>query len=455
MILDENPDIELHRRRRQRILDGLGEGWLLLRTAPEATRNGDVHHAWRPGSDFLYLTGFDEPGALLLASRTGRGRHRAILFVRPRDPAREIWDGRRHGVAGARRRFGVDEAFPADEFLPKLLELVPPGSRLFHRLGECAEFDRKMLEAFARKAFEQRKRCVPAHPAIVDPSPALALMRRTKDGVELAALRRAAAITVSGHRLAMAVARPGLREYEVQAVLEAEFKSLGSPRTGYGSIVASGANACVLHYVSNDRVMRDGDLLLVDAGAEYSGLTADVTRTFPVNGSFTPAQRAVYEVVLRAELAGIRAAREGARWDAPHRACVRELTKGLVRLGVLRGSVPALVAKEKYKPFFMHGTSHWLGRDVHDVGAYEDESGRPIPLRRGMVLTVEPGLYFGARDRRVPEDLRGIGIRIEDDVLVTASGRIVLTESAPKTVRDVERACSSGRSAARKPRGRK
>ena len=237
----------------------------------------------------------------------------------------------------------------------------------------------------------------------------------------------------------MAITRPGMFEYQAQAELEATFRYHGSPRNGYPSIVASGPNACVLHYHENDRKMRAGDLLLIDAGAEVGGVTADVTRTFPVSGRFSEAQAAVYAVVLRAQLAGIRACKAGAPWDSAHKACLRALTKGLVDLGVLRGAVPKLVKEGAYRPFYMHGTSHWLGRDVHDVGGYEDEAGRPLPLPVGAVLTVEPGLYFGARDRAVAKELRGIGIRIEDDVLVSRRGPEVLTAAAPKTIRDIER----------------
>lgn len=441
MSRDANLDAGLCRRRRQRLLDALGDGVLLLPTAPEMLRNGDTHHDFRPGSDFHFLTGFPEPEALLVARRSGPGRHHATLFVRPRDPAREIWDGKRFGTAGSKRAFGVDAAHPIGELLRRLPELTKGAGTLFYRLGVDARFDQQLLELFRQQAFAQRRSAPPAHPSIVDPGPTLAAQRLIKDETELAALLRAAAVTASGHRLAMATARPGLREYEVQAVMEAEFRSLGSPRNGYGSIVASGANACVLHYHDNDRTMRAGELLLIDAGAELAGYTADVTRTFPVDGRFTAPQRAVYQAVLRAQLAGIRAARPGAPWDAPHKACLRQLTRALVELGVLRGDVGRLVDKQKFKPWYMHGTTHWLGRDVHDVGAYLDAAGKPVRLRPGMVLTVEPGLYFGPRDRRVAKELRGIGVRIEDDVLVTVRGPRVLTAAVPKTVAEVEVAC--------------
>ncbi|MBK8095777.1 MAG: aminopeptidase P N-terminal domain-containing protein [Planctomycetes bacterium] len=431
----------MHRTRRQRLLDRLGDGLLLLPTASEQLRNGDVHHEYRPGSDFHFLTGFPEPDAMLAAWRTGNGKHRCVLFVRPRDPTREIWDGRRFGVAGARRVFGADEARPIGTLWEQLPELLRDQDRLFWRLGAHPRMDQRLLEVFAKIAQQQRRAQPPAHPVLEDPVPVIAAMRRRKDDRELAALRRAAAITADGHVAAMAVARPGMAEYEVQAALESAFRRSGSPRNGYGSIVASGANACILHYHDNDRVMRAGDLLLIDAGAEYGGHTADVTRTFPVSGTFSEAQRAVYRIVLKAQLAGIAAARVGAPWDRVHKVCQRSLTRGLIELGVLRGSFARLVKKEKFKPWYMHGTSHWLGRDVHDVGAYQDRAGKPERLAAGMVLTVEPGLYFGPRDRKVPAELRGIGVRIEDDVLVTARGPVVLTAAVPKTIAAVEAAC--------------
>lgn len=442
MSRDASVDPVVHRRRRQRLLDALGDGLLLLPTAPEQRRNGDVLHEYRPGSDFLWSTGFPEPEAVLVAWRTGR-THRAILFVRPRDPSREVWDGRRVGVKGAVRRFGVDRAHPIGELWQRLAELLEGQGRVFHRLGADAAFDRRLLDVLAARAQKHRRR-QPSHPDLVDPTAVLAAQRLVKDPSERVAMQRAAAISAAGHVAAMQATRAGLHEYEVQAVLEAEFRRAGSPRNGYPSIVASGANACVLHYHDNDRRMQNGDLLLIDAGAEFGGCTADITRTFPVSGRFTPAQAAVYRVVLRAQRAGIRACRPGARWDAAHRTCVRWLTKGLVELGVLRGRVRKLVEKGAYKRFYMHGTSHWLGRDVHDVGAYQDGQDRPCPLPVGAVLTVEPGLYFGPRDRRVPKALRGIGVRIEDDVLITASGPKVLTEAVPKELRDIERVCSRG-----------
>lgn len=431
-------DAALHRRRRQRLLDALGPGLLVVATAPETRRNGDVLHEFRPGSDFHYLTGFPEPEAVLLAWRTGAAAHRSVLFVRPRDPAREVWDGRRFGVAGAVRSFGVDAAHPIGELWQHLPRLAAAQPRLFYRLGVDVAFDRRLIEALVGYAERHRRRALALHPPIVDPWPVIARARLRKDAAEIAAMRRAAAITAAGHVAAMRAARPGMHEYEVQAVLEAEFRRLGSPRNGYSSIVASGPNACILHYHENSRRLRAGDLLLIDAGAEYGGLTADVTRTFPVSGRFTPAQAAVYRVVLRAQRAGIRVCRPGVSVDSLHRTCIVELTRGLVELGVLRGPVSALVAAGEYKPYYMHGTSHWLGRDVHDVGAYQDERGRALAFAVGAVATVEPGLYFGPRDRSVPRELRGIGVRIEDDVLIGRRGPIVLTADVPKELEAIE-----------------
>jgi Xaa-Pro aminopeptidase len=314
---DADPNPLVHRRRRQQLLDRLGDGVLLLPTAPELHRNGDVLHEYRPGSDLHYLTGFPEPDAVLVAWRERERGHRAVLFVRPRDPAREIWDGKRFGAKGAVRTFGVDAAFPVGQLWQRLPKLLEGRARLFHRLGVDATFDRRLLDLFAQLAKKHRRRQPAAHPDLIDPVPAIAAQRLVKDAHEQAAMQRAGAISAAGHRAAMQAARPGLFEFEVQAVLEAEFRRHGSPRNGYPSIVASGSNACVLHYHDNDRRLRAGDLLLIDAGAECGGHTADITRTFPVSGTFTPAQAAVYRVVLRAQIAGIRACRAGARWDGP------------------------------------------------------------------------------------------------------------------------------------------
>lgn len=433
---------EDHARRRAKLLRKLGAGVLILPTSEHRLRNGDVHHEFRPASDFTYLCGFPEPEAVLVAWPEKRG-HRSVLFVLPRDREREMWDGRRHGVSGAVKNFGVDEAYPIGELWKKLPELIAGRRRIFFTLGRDRSFDERLLGVMKRSAWDARRSNPPLHLEFEDPAPALAEMRVVKERGEIDVLDRSAAITAAGHEAAMRSARPGIEEFVVQAELEAEFRRRGSPRNGYPSIVASGANACILHYTQNDRRLQRGDLLLLDAGAEYQGYTTDVTRTFPVSGTFSDAQREVYRIVLAAQKSGIRAVKPGASWDAPHRACLRRLTSGLIELGLLRGKVSQLIGKEEYKPWYPHGTTHWLGMDVHDAGAYQVAKAS-VKFRPGMVLTVEPGLYFGARDPTVPKRLRGIGVRIEDDVLVTRSGNRVLTSAVPKELRDVEAACRAG-----------
>jgi Xaa-Pro aminopeptidase len=426
------------RDRRQRLLDRLGEGLLVLPTAKLQIRNGDVFHSFRPDSDFYYLTGLDEPESVLCAYRTAGHRHHAILFVRPRDPERERWDGPRLGPSGAKRKLGVDEARPLSDLYEKIEDLLSKGTRLFYRLGRDEAMDRALSTVFERIAIRKHRGNPEAHPPIQDPNPAIAEQRLFKDPHEIRALENAASIAAAGHRRAMSAVAPGMMEYELQAELEAEFRRRGSKRNGYDSIVASGRNACILHYVSNSKRMRRGELVLVDAGAEAAFYTADITRCFPVSGEFSQPQAEVYQAVLRAQKAAIRAVAPGKPWNAPHRAAVRSIVRGLIDLGLLKGASAAHLRKETYRRWFMHGTSHWLGMDVHDAGGYVDRDGKPRRLRPGMVLTIEPGLYFDARDRRVPEKYRGIGVRIEDDVLVTRRGSRVLTAEAPKEIREIE-----------------
>jgi Xaa-Pro aminopeptidase len=323
----------------------------------------------------------------------------------------------------------------------KLEAQLQKTTRLFYTMGVDELMDRSLARIFERNvAFDYRGN-PSAHPVVRDPAPVIATSRLIKDSLEIGALERAAKVTAAGHCRAMEAAAPGQMEYELQAEVEAAFRRMGSKRNGYESIVASGANACVLHYVDNDRRMKNGDLVLIDAGAEVDLYTADVTRTFPVSGRFSEAQAAVYRIVLKAQKAAIRAARAGRAWNAPHAAAVRATVDGLLDLGIVRGRRKELVAKEAHRPWFMHGTSHWLGMDVHDVGGYEEPDGKPMKLRAGMVLTIEPGLYFGARDRSVPKEYRGIGVRIEDDVLVTRSGNRVLTDGVPKELHDIQTLC--------------
>ena len=405
-------------------------------SAPVFVRNNDVDHEYRQDSDFFYLTGFDEPESVLLLDVRDR---KAVFFVRPRDPDREVWDGPRAGVEGARERFGADEAFPLGELDEKLPAALQNHRRVYYRLGRTRAFDDRLLKAVERVRVRPRSAVV-APSEIVDPGEILHEMRLRKSASEIEVMRRAAAITGEAHELAMARARPDMFEYEIEGLLLDTFRRSGSERPAYGSIVASGPNACVLHHRRNDRRMAAGDLLLIDAGCELGYYASDVTRTFPVGRPFSREQQAVYELVLEAQLEGIAAARPGATIEGIHKLTVARITRGLVALGLLSGEPDKLIETDGYKRFFMHRTSHWLGMDVHDVGSYFVD-GTPRPLDVGMVLTVEPGIYIGPNDDTVAPEWRGIGVRIEDDVRVGESGPDVITGAIPKTVDELRRAC--------------
>jgi len=428
------PDSGLFARRRRELLRQLKRGVVLVPTAPQRTRSNDTEYPYRPDTDFFYLTGFSEPHAVAVL-RPGQAKP-FVLFVQPRDPERETWDGRRYGPEGARQIFGADLAFPIgalDEELPKLLA---GADRVFLAPGKYPEFDAKVnaiLDGFRKKS----RAGIKPPSAVLDLREVLHEMRLAKGPEDIHLHRRAAAISGAGHIAAMRAARPGMLEYEIEAVLEYVFRKLGARAPGYNHIVASGPNATILHYNENNREMADGELLLIDAGAEYGLYTGDITRTFPVNGRFTPAQRDIYGVVLAAQKAAITAIGPGVPFNRVHDTAVRAVTRGLVALGLLRGTLADLIKKEKYKRFFMHGTSHWLGMDVHDVGSYKDGK-RWRRLMPGHVLTVEPGIYIPADARGVPKRYLGIGVRIEDDVLVTRTGREVLTAAVPKEIADIE-----------------
>lgn len=403
-----------------------------------AHRNGDVEYPYRAPSDLLYLTGMAEPESWAVL-RAG-DEQPFTMFVRPRDPERETWTGRRLGVEGAVARLGADRAFPTEALREKLAELCDGAEELHYSLGESREVDELVLGAVASlRAGERRGRRAPLR--LVDLRATLHEMRLVKDETDLARLRRAVAITAEAHEAAMRAARDGVGEHELEALIDYTFRRRGGTGPGYGTIVGGGANATILHYVDNRDVLRGGELLLIDAGGEYEGLTADVTRTFPVGGKgggrFSEAQRRLYEVVLDAEKRCIELVRPGADIEAIHQHAVELLTAGLVELGLLRGAVSELIEQGAYRRFYMHRTSHWLGLDVHDVGTYQLD-GRPRPLVPGMVLTVEPGLYVAADAEGVPAEYRSIGIRIEDDVLVTDAGHEVLTAAIPKEIADIE-----------------
>jgi Xaa-Pro aminopeptidase len=422
-------DPAVHRARRDRFVREIGGGAAILVALPELVKSRDTEIRYRPDSDLFYLTGFPEPSTVAVLTGA-EGAARLTLFVRPRNPEREVWDGPRAGPEGAVERFGADEAFPLEELDTRLRELVENADALWYPLGANAEMDRRVTELL--RGFRRTR---PRHgrgPAdLRDPATVLDAMRVVKEPGELDRMRAAARIAARAHTAAMRAAYPGVGEWELEAVVEGTFRAAGPDAgTAFPSIVGSGPNATILHHVDNHRRTRDGDLVLVDAGAALGLYCSDITRTFPVNGRFTAAQRAVYDLVLAAEEAAIAAVRPGASFSAVHEAALRVLVPGMVELGLLAGEVDALVEDKAYTRFYMHQTSHFLGLDVHDVGAYAAPDGSPVPLRPGMVLTIEPGLYIPDADD-VPEHLRGIGVRIEDDVIVTVDGHEVITRDVP------------------------
>lgn len=426
-----NPAIYAQRRAHLQLQ--MRRGIAVLPTAPELVRNGDAHYPYRFDSHFHYLTGFDEPEAVLVL--IAGDKPQSILFCREKDMEREIWDGFRHGPDGARSKFGLDAAFPISQLDSKLTELMGNQPALFHPLGAHAIWDDRILELRTRVQAQARSG-ITAPNEIHDVRMLLDEMRLFKDEHELTIMRRAAAISAAAQVRAMRATRPGKMEYEIEAELLHEFRKNGAQGPAYTSIVAGGANACVLHYISNNAPLKDGDLLLIDAACELDGYAADITRTFPVNGRFSGAQKDVYAMVLAAQAAAIEAARPGAHWNQPHDAALKVLAQGMLDLKLCTGSVDSVLESGDYRRFYMHRTGHWLGMDVHDVGTYK-QNGDWRLLEPGMTLTVEPGCYIRPADN-VPEALWNIGIRIEDDIVITAKACEVLTDGVPKSIAAIE-----------------
>ncbi|HEU4730281.1 MAG TPA: aminopeptidase P N-terminal domain-containing protein [Kofleriaceae bacterium] len=425
--------------RRDAYMQALGPGAVaVVHSLPERLRNGDAYHVFRQHSDLVYLTGFLEPDATLVL-RPGAETERVVMFVRPRDPEAERWDGRRAGIEGAREQYGADAAYPCAELPGRLWELIANASELHYCLGLDDSMDRLIGAALVRLRRLEKKGKRPPH-AVIDPRAALHELRLHKRPEELAQLRKAAAITCEAHVLAMGLGRPGVFEHEVEALINYTFRRRGGNGPGYATIVGAGENATILHYIANRCAIADGDLVLVDAGCEYHHYTADLTRTWPANGRFSAPQRQIYEAVLATQKSAIAMARPGVTIDDLHAHCVKQLTDAMIQLRLLTGTVDDRVADQAYRAYYMHGTSHWLGLDVHDAGAYT-QGGKPRPLAPGMVITIEPGLYIAADARDAPPELRGIGVRIEDDLVITATGNEVLTAACPKEIEDVERAC--------------
>jgi len=427
------PAAEYQRRRRALVEQAGTDSIVVLAAAPERVRSHDTHHPYRQDSDFWYLSGFPEPEAVLVIA-PGRAHGETLLFCRERDPAREQWDGPRAGPDGAVAHHGIDDAYPIadiDEILPGLLE---GRSRVYYHFGRDKDFDLKLIGWVNRVRAQVRHGAQPPH-EFLELGHLLHEQRLFKSAAELRQMRHAAAIAAEAQKAAMRATRPGGREYEVEAALWSVWRAHDSV-PAYSPIVGAGANACVLHYIANNGVLRDGDLLLCDAGAEFRGYASDITRTWPVSGRYSKEQRALYDLVLAAQAAAIAQARPGRPYSAVHQAAVDVLTEGLLSLGLLKGTLRKALASEAYKAFYMHKTGHWIGLDVHDVGDYR-VGGESRLLEPGMVFTVEPGLYI-APDAKVPAKWRGIGIRIEDEVLITADGAEVLTSAVPKDADAVE-----------------
>lgn len=422
--------------RRTRVLGAMEPGSvMLLFAAPHPLRNGDSEYKYRPSSDVLYLTGWEDPEVVVFLRPDAEEPF--VLFVQPREPEREVWTGLRAGVEGAVGDFGATAAYPISELSSRLPEMLLGATTLYHDLGIREAMDELVSTALtaARRASRTSHQEVPG--AIVSLSRLLHEQRLVKSEAEIDLLREAARITGEAHRAAMKATKPGMYEYELEALIDYTFRALGGVGPGYTSIVGSGANACILHYISNRDQLADGDLVLVDAGCEYGWYTADVTRTWPVNGTFSTPAREIYELVLATNEAVIDKVQPGTPYTALQQLAVRLMTQGLVDLGILVGDVDTLIEDKTYRRFYMHGVGHWLGLDVHDAGKYDLDC-EPRTLEPGMVLTVEPGLYVSPMDLEVPERYRGIGVRIEDDVLVTENGPDVLTREIPKRVEDVE-----------------
>ncbi|MDF0556638.1 aminopeptidase P N-terminal domain-containing protein [Kamptonema sp. UHCC 0994] len=430
-----------YRQRREQLMAKIGSGTAVFRSAPMAVMHNDVEYAYRQDSDFLYLTGFNEASAVAVFA-PHHEEHKFVLFVQPKDPEKETWHGYRAGVEGAKEIYGADEAYPINELDEKLPKYLEKAERIYYHLGRDRVFNETLLKHWQRLMATYPKRGT-GPTAIEDSNLILHPMRLVKSETELELMRKAADISVDAHNHAMEFAKPGRYEYEIQAEIEHIFRLRGGNGPAYPSIVASGRNSCILHYIENNRQLQDGDLLLIDAGCAYGYYNADITRTFPVGGKFTPEQKTIYELVLEAQLQAIAEVKPGNPYSKVHETAVRVLVKGLMDLGLLCGDIEEIIKEEKYKPFYMHRTGHWLGLDVHDVGVYQYGE-NPQLLQPGQVLTVEPGIYISPEIKsvegqpEVDQKWRGIGIRIEDDVLVTPDGHQVLTAAVPKSVESLE-----------------
>ena len=422
--------------RRAKFLQAIGEGGTaILPSAPVAWRSGDVEFIYRQDNDFYYLTGFEEPDAIAVFS-PGHPDGEFVMFVRPRDKERETWTGKRAGVEGAMVEYGAAKAYVPEELEKILPRYLEKSERIYYPIGRSEKIDERVLK-LVQSSSAMRPRIGSGPYAIVDPREFLHEARLRKEPAEMDLMRKAAAISAEAHKAAMRKARGGMKEWQIEAEVDFAFRSRGAAGPSYPSIIASGPNAAILHHIENRREMRTGELLLIDAGCEYDFYASDITRTFPVGGKFSELQRQLYSIVLESQLKGIEKALPGARFDDPHDAALRVLVDGMRDLGLVKGSTDEVLETGSYRRFYMHRTSHWLGMDVHDVGLYRVK-GESRKLEPGMVLTVEPGLYIDEDCEDAPKHLRGVGIRIEDDVLITDGGQEIITAATPKLIADVE-----------------
>lgn len=428
--------LEFARRRKELMAMMEPNSIAIVPAAPERIRSRDTEHHYRQNSDLLYLSGFAEPKTVLVLI-PGREHGEYVLFVRERNREREIWDGYRAGPEGACSEYGADDAFPIDDIDDILPGLIEGRERVYYAMGKDSDFDKQVMDWVNTIRAKVRSGATPPG-EFLDLSHFLNEQRLFKSAAELRVMKEAGEISCRAHVRAMKLCKPGVMEYQLEAEIVHEFGKSGARFPAYNTIVGGGKNGCILHYIENSAALKNGDLVLIDAGCELDYYAADITRTFPVNGKFSPEQKALYEICLQAQLEAIAVAKPGNHWNDPHETTVRVITQGLVDIGLLEGDVKELVATEAYKEFYMHRAGHWLGMDVHDVGDYK-VGGEWRVLEPGMVLTVEPGIYVAPDNERVAKKWRGIGIRIEDDVLITKEGNEVLTKDAPKTVKEIEK----------------
>ncbi len=425
---------EVFERRRKTLLSQIKGGVAIIPSARELIRNNDVHYPFRQDSSFYYLTGFVEPESVAILDPSSPNNF--VMFVWERDPAREIWDGFRYGLEGAKEYFGPNKVYPISEFDTRLPELIKNAEKIYYKMGENPDCDQTVFDAMEKSRRLKGRTGIGVAP-LIDVKQIIGEMRLLKTSHEIELLRKATEISALGHIVGMRACKPGMFEYQVEAEIECEFRRQGADRLGYTSIVGSGANATILHYINNCDKMSEGQLLLVDAGAEFGYVTGDITRTFPVSGKFSPAQKRFYEAVLKVQKNCIKAVKPGVTLPSIHAQAIEGLTDAMIELDLLKGQRKDLIDSRAFFKYYPHGTSHWLGMDVHDAGLYSP-NGESRKLEPNMCFTVEPGLYVPENDMSAPAEYRGLGVRIEDDVVVTAAGCEVLTHLAPKEVSDLE-----------------